>query len=89
MAVKRMWLTSEESKVEALTATAERYGMPASVFAGLCAWMGYKVLMRTIEPEAVFSPEQLVDMYKHAKDKGLDVQDPSEVERMLEDAKST
>jgi hypothetical protein len=88
MPVKRMWLTSEESKVDALAATAEKYGMSTSAFAGLCAWMGYKMLMRTIEPENLFTPSQMVEMYMAAKAQGLDVVEPEEFKKVLEDAKN-
>lgn len=86
---KRMWLTSEPSKIDEITATAERYGIPASNFAGLCAWMGYKTLMRTIEPENLFSPSQMVEMYMAAKAQGMDVIEPDseQFKRMIEAAR--
>lgn len=86
MASKRIWLTSEESKVKAFEDAAGRYGMPVSAFVGLCAWLGYKQLMRTIEPESFFTPAQIVEMYQLAKEKGLAVvdEDSDEFKQLME-----
>lgn len=88
MATKRVWLTSEESKVDAMLEMADRYGMPVSNYVGLCAWLGHKIMVRTIEPENYFTPEQMVQMYIAAKEQGLEVQEPEseEMKRMIEDA---
>lgn len=89
MATKRMWLTTEESKADAMVASAEKYGMPVSAFCGLCAWMGYKSLIRAIEPESAYTPEQMVQMYIAAKAQGLDVIEPEgEMKKLIEATKN-
>lgn len=77
---KRLWLTLEGSKADAITEAALEYGMPVSSFAGLCAWMGYGVMMRTLKPESAYTPEQQVKMYLAAKAAGIDVKPPNSEE---------
>ena len=88
MGTKRIWLTSEESKVQAFEDAASRYGMPVSAFVGLCAWMGYRQLMRALEPESFFTPTQIVEMYQAAKERGLAVvdEDSDEFKQLMEAA---
>lgn len=76
MATKRIWLTSEEEKVDLMLRTAEAYGIPVSNYVGLCAWIGHRIMLRTLEPESVYTPEQIVQMYMAAKAQGLDVIEP-------------
>lgn len=77
---KRLWLTLEETKVQAIVDTAEDYGMPVSSFAGLCAWVGFNTVIRQINPEKMLNTEQWVDLIEAAKKRGLISAD--EVEKM-------
>lgn len=71
MAVKRAWFTLEESKVDAILAAAQDYGMPTSSFAGLCTWVGFNSVMRQINPEKMMTAEQWVDVIEAAQKRGL------------------
>lgn len=68
---KRVWLTFETSKVDAIIAAAEDYGMPVSSFAGLCAWIGFKTIIRQIDPDKMLTTDQWVDIIEAAKKRGL------------------
>ena len=84
---KRIWLTTEASKIDAMADMADRYGIPVSVYVGMCAWIGHKTMVRTLEPESAYTPEQMVKMFIAAKAQGLDVQEPDseELKRMIAD----
>ena len=89
MATKRVWLTSEESKIDEMVDAAARFGAPVSVYVGMCAWIGHRQLLRTLEPESVYTPEQMVQMYIAAKAQGLDVVEPEgEMRNLIEAAKN-
>lgn len=88
MPTKRVWLTSEADKVDAMLKTADSYGMPVSNYVGMCAWIGHRIMLRTLEPESVYTPEQMVQMYMAAKAQGLDVIQPDsdEMKGLIADA---
>lgn len=78
---KRLWLTLEGSKADAITAAAEDYGMPISSFAGLCAWIGFKSIIRQIDPDKMLTTEQWVDIIEAAKKRGI--VDDQEVQKVM------
>ena len=68
---KRLSVTLEACKVDAIMAAADDYGMSIAGFGGLCTWMGFKAVMRSIDPEKMLTTDQWVDIIEAAKNRGL------------------
>lgn len=68
---KRIFVTLEASKVDAILAAADDYGMSYSNFGGLCAWIGFKTMMRSIDPEKMLTVDQWVDIIEAAQKRGI------------------
>lgn len=58
VATTRAWVRIPTDKLDQMTTWAEGLGMSQAQFIGICAWVGARTVMRTLEPEKFFSTEQ-------------------------------
>ncbi|MDV7393914.1 hypothetical protein RZS08_21220 [Arthrospira platensis SPKY1] len=63
----RMGVRMPENRIEIMKRAAEEAGISYTQFFGMCAWMGYKSYQRQVNPEELFTVEQLVEMAKIAE----------------------
>jgi hypothetical protein len=68
---KRIWGRLPDEKDAQLKEWADSLGMSYSAFISLCVWVGAKQIMRTVEPEKIFTPDQWADLIEVAQERGI------------------
>lgn len=82
----RVWTRFTPEKAAQLQKWADEQGMTLAQFVSLCAWVGARQVMRTLEPETFFSPEQWGQVIASAVERLPDDYKGEYVQKMLQDA---
>ena len=63
----RMTVTLPPDRMREVKEMATEIGLRYSQFGGMLLWMGYRAYLRQVNPEKLFSADQLVEMAKIAE----------------------
>lgn len=65
----RLYIRMPIERAESIREAAKEAGLTYSQFAGMLAWMGYKVYQRQVNPESLLTMEQLAELGKIYEEK--------------------
>jgi hypothetical protein len=64
---EKIFVRLPPERLQEVKAMAKEVGLPYTSFGGLLLWMGYRAYLRQVNPEKLFSVDQLVEMAKIAE----------------------